>query len=140
MFMEKKSIINTNMTQTQCARSLRACAHARVDNSARRRAAANVARHGEVSEKVIERYLCRRVKELGGLCLKYSNPGESGYPDRVVVMPGGEVAWVELKSRGKHPTAIQRARIDELRWQGHRAWVIDSKDMVDEFLINIGLL
>ncbi len=140
MFEEKKDIINANMTQTQCARSLRACAHARVTTPGSRRAADNVARHGEVSEKVIERYLCRRVREAGGLCLKYSNPGESGYPDRVVVMPGGDVAWVELKSRGKHPTAIQRARIDELRRLGHRAWVIDSKDMVDEFLINIGLL
>lgn len=140
MFMEKKSIINTNITQTQNARSLRACARARVDNPGKRRAAANVARHGEVSEKVIERYLCRRVKELGGLCLKYSNPGESGYPDRVVVMPGGSVAWVELKSRGKRPTAIQLTRLDELRRLGHSVFVADSKDLVDDLLINMGML
>ena len=40
-----------------------------------------IVRHADYSEKAIERYLAARVKELGGLCLKYSNAGMVGFPD-----------------------------------------------------------
>ena len=58
-----------------------------------------IVKHAEVSEKAIERYLSDSVKELGGICLKYSNPGMAGYPDRICLLPGGVTIWVELKSK-----------------------------------------
>jgi len=94
----------------------------------------NIVRHADVSEKAIEAYLVRRVKDLGGVCLKYSNPGVVGYPDRVVLLPGGFVVWVELKSKGKKPTRVQQLRIAQLREMGHNVAVVDGKDQVDVLL------
>lgn len=94
----------------------------------------NIVRHADVSEKAIEAYLVRRVKELGGVCLKYSNPGQVGYPDRVALFPGGRTAWIELKSWGKHPTRLQQIRIDQLASLGHRVFVADSKERVNEIV------
>ena len=94
----------------------------------------NIVRHADVSEKAIEAYLVRRVKDLGGVCLKYSNPGVVGYPDRVVLLPGGFVVWVELKSKGRKPNRVQQLRIAQLREMGHNVAVVDGKDQVDVLL------
>lgn len=99
-----------------------------------RRQIENIARHAEVSEKAIERYLAERVKALGGVCLKYSNPGMTGYPDRLCVMPEGKTIWVELKSRGRKPEALQEVRFRQLESLGHRVYVCDSREKVDEVL------
>ena len=94
----------------------------------------NIVRHAEVSEKAIERYLVERVKELGGICLKYSNANMVGYPDRVVLLPGGVTIWIELKSKGRRPEKIQQIRIAQLGRLGHTVYVADSKQRVDEIL------
>lgn len=96
----------------------------------------NIVRHSEVSEKAIEAYLNKRAKENGLLCLKYANANVTGYPDRLVCIPGGFVVWVELKSKGKKPTKLQQIRHSELVSLGHEVHTIDSKSKVDE-LINI---
>ena len=95
---------------------------------------ANLTRHSEVSEKVIEKYLTDRAKANGMLCLKYSNPNMTGYPDRLLLLPGGGVVWVELKSRGRKPSKIQQLRMAELAAMGHRVLVIDNKAGVDELI------
>lgn len=97
----------------------------------------NLTRHAEVSEKAIERYLVERARLAGMLCLKYSNPNMTGYPDRVLVTPGGGVVWVELKSRGRRPAKIQLARMAELTRMGHRVAVIDNRPDVDELIKSI---
>jgi hypothetical protein len=101
-----------------------------------RRQIENIARHAEVSEKAIERYLAERVKAMGGVCLKYSNPGMTGYPDRLCVMPEGKTIWVELKSRGRKPEALQEVRFRQLESLGHTVYVCDSREKVDEVLSN----
>lgn len=90
-------------------------------------------RAGE-SEKLIERYLARRVAEAGGVCLKYSNAGMTGYPDRICLLPGGLSFWVELKSKGERPRLLQRMRLDRLARLGHKAYVCDSREAVDEVM------
>jgi hypothetical protein len=92
---------------------------------------ANITDHAEVSEKSIERYLVEKAKENGMLCLKYSNPNMVGYPDRLLVLPGAKVIWVELKSKGKKPAKIQAQRHKELAELGHRVLVIDNKNDID---------
>lgn len=99
----------------------------------------NLTRHSEVSEKVIEKYLVDRAKANGMLCLKYSNPNMTGYPDRVLLLPGGGVIWVELKSKGRKPTKLQQIRHEELSGLGHYVFVIDNKADVDELIESIEL-
>ena len=94
----------------------------------------NLTRHADVSEKAIERYLVERCREHGLPCLKYSNPNCVG-----IVLPGGMVLWVELKSKGRKPSKIQLPRMDELTDLGHSAVVIDNKAAVDELINAIAL-
>lgn len=90
--------------------------------------------HSSVSEKEIERYLVDSCHAQGLLCLKYSNANMVGFPDRIIVVPGGSVVWVELKSKGRKPSKIQQLRIARLRAMGHAVYVADSKSLVDEVI------
>ncbi len=98
----------------------------------------NIVRHAEVSEKAIERYLCQQIKKLGGVCLKYSNPGTVGYPDRVALMPGGRCLWFELKSKGRTVTKVQAIRISQLENIGHAVYVCDSKESINSVFSDLG--
>jgi hypothetical protein len=46
-------------------------------------------------ESKIERHLRVRIHRIGGLCIKM---GQDGWPDRLVILPGGETVFVELKA------------------------------------------
>lgn len=85
-------------------------------------------------EKEIEAYLVKRVKELGGRSYKWVSPGNVGVPDRIVLLPGGRIIFVELKQPGKRPTAVQRVVMAQLRGLDFRATWTDSKEGVDEIL------
>ena len=50
-------------------------------------------------EKSIEKKLADAVKKRGGLAPKFVSPGLDGMPDRIVLMPGGRLAFVEVKLR-----------------------------------------
>lgn len=78
------------------------------------------------SEKTLERRLTAVVNAAGGRALKFASATETGYPDRLVLWPGGRAEWVELKSRGKRPTRLQALRHAELRRLGFRVTVVDS--------------
>ena len=49
-------------------------------------------------ESDIERRLVQGVKKLGGRAYKFVSPGNVGVPDRLVVLPGGIVLFVEVKA------------------------------------------
>ena len=51
-------------------------------------------------EKSIEKKLADAVKKRGGLAPKFVSPGLDGMPDRIVLMPGGRLAFVEVKAPG----------------------------------------
>lgn len=102
-----------------------------------KRSIENITHHADVSEKSIERYLAELAKQNGLLCLKYSNPNMVGYPDRLLVLPGGNVIWVDLKSKGRKPTRIQHMRIAELTGMRHLVKVIDNKADIDELIKSI---
>lgn len=93
-----------------------------------------LSRYAEESEKSIETYLVRKVKSAGGLCLKFTSHVETGYPDRLLLMPGGRLAWVEVKSKGRKPRALQSLRMGELSRLGFSVRVADSKAKVDAIL------
>lgn len=85
-------------------------------------------------ESKIEAYLRQRVTEAGGLCWKFTSPGLRGVPDRIVVMPGGKVYFVELKAEDKTLKTSQERRRDELETRGAQVWLIDSFEKVDYFM------
>ena len=51
-------------------------------------------------EKSIENILRKAVEDEGGMCLKWVCPGHKGVPDRMILFPGGIIAFVELKRPG----------------------------------------
>lgn len=90
-----------------------------------------------MTEKDIEIKLINKVKKRGGLCPKFVSPGLAGVPDRLVLMPGGSLAFAELKAPGKKPRPIQIRRMDQLRHLGFKVYVIDSSEMIGRILDEI---
>lgn len=100
-------------------------------------AARRIAGLKQHSEKVIERRLVVRCTQHGLICLKYSNANDTGLPDRLVLLPGGRVHWVELKSTGCKPTKLQTLQHDRLRAAGHEVTVVDTLEGVDALIDSI---
>lgn len=89
------------------------------------------------SEKVLERKLCKRVKELGGNAYKFVSPNQRGVPDRLCILPHGVTVFVELKTTGKKPTKMQELCMAELRELGQTCVVIDSAEKIDSLMADI---
>ena len=79
-------------------------------------------------ESKVERALVDAVEAAGGVCWKWVSPNMRGVPDRVAVLPGGRVVFVELKAPGKRPTPQQQRRHAELRARGADVRTVDSTD------------
>ena len=88
-------------------------------------------------ERTIEQKLAARVKAMGGIAPKFTSPGFDGMPDRLVLLPGGRMGFVELKTPGKKPRALQLARHRLLRRLGFKVYVIDKIDQIDSVLEEI---
>ena len=89
------------------------------------------------SEKLIEKTLVAEVKKLDGWAIKLLCTFVTGLPDRLVLLPGGVVFFVEVKSTGKKPTAVQRLVHKRLRRLGFRVEVIDSLNQLNTTLNNL---
>lgn len=85
-------------------------------------------------EAAIERRLKRKVEAAGGKALKFVSPGWAGAPDRIVLLPGGRVVFVELKAPGKKPRPIQLKRHEELKALGFEVYVIDTPEEVADWV------
>ena len=85
-------------------------------------------------EKQIENKLASEVKKAGGIALKFVSPSFDGMPDRLVLLPDGHIAFVELKAPGKKPRLLQLARHRLLRSLGFRVYVIDSAEQIGGML------
>ena len=85
-------------------------------------------------EKQIENKLATEAKKLGGIALKFVSPSFDGMPDRLVLMPDGHIAFVELKAPGKKPRPLQLARHRLLRSLGFRVYIIDSVEQIGGML------
>ena len=82
----------------------------------------------------IEDWLTAAVEALGGLCIKIAPLSFVGLPDRLILLPGGRIGFLELKRPGKEPTAVQAYWIDRLQVMGFTADWADSRDDCMKFL------
>ena len=92
----------------------------------------------DMREKVIEHALVMATRSKGGIAPKFISPGFDGMPDRLVLLPGGRMGFVELKAPGKKPRALQLARHRLLRRLGFKVHVIDEINQIDKVLTEIG--
>ena len=87
-------------------------------------------------EKAIERKLVAEVKKRGGLCEKWTS-GTSGWPDRIVLLPGSRFAFVEVKAPGEKPRPLQLHRHKQLRKLGFKVYVLDDEKQIGGILDDI---
>lgn len=87
-----------------------------------------------MNENQIERALVDEVRRCGGIAPKFVSPGFAGMPDRLVLLPNGQMAFAELKAPGKKPRSLQNSRHRLLRKLGFRVYVIDGKDQIGGML------
>lgn len=91
--------------------------------------------HGVVAvrETRVEKALRVEVRDRGGWAIKLL-PSVSGLPDRIVLLPGGRITFVELKSPtgtvAPHQSVIHR-RLAEL---GFPVVVLSSVEAVEEWI------
>lgn len=88
-------------------------------------------------EKVIERHLAVAVKKLGGMAVKFVSPGLAGVPDRIILLPDGKMAFVELKAPGRRLRALQEKRKKQLEALRFSVYVIDRLEQIGGVLDEI---
>lgn len=86
-------------------------------------------------EKQIERKLTEEVKKVNGMCLKQTSL--AGIPDRLILLSGGKMAFVELKAPGEKTRKLQQVRIKQLRKMGFMCFVVDGLEMISNVLDSI---
>ena len=90
-----------------------------------------------MNEKYIESKLTNAVKQNGGVCWKFTSPGTAGVPDRIVLMPKGHIAFVEVKAPGEKPRPLQLKRKRMLEGLGFPVYVVDNIEQIGGILDEI---
>lgn len=88
-------------------------------------------------EKYIEQKLVKEVKKINGLALKFVSPGVNGVPDRIVLLPKGKMAFIELKAPGKKMRPLQIKRKEQLEKLGFKVYLIDNLNQIGEVINDI---
>ena len=88
-------------------------------------------------EKTIEKKLVIAIKDMGGIAPKFMSPGFDGMPDRIVLLPGGRMGFVEVKAPGKVPRPLQEARHRMLQKLGYKVYVLDDASQIGGILDEI---
>lgn len=87
-------------------------------------------------ETLIERELIAGVRRLGGLCVKFA-PVTAGVPDRIALLPGGRVYFIELKKPGGKLREIQKVWHEKMAARGTVPIVLGSRQEVFKWLVSV---
>ncbi len=90
-----------------------------------------------MEEQRLERRLKQEIERRGGQALKFVSPGHRGVPDRIVLMPGGRLWFVEMKATGKHLRPLQARRARELGALGFQVRLVSTDEELDRFLLEV---
>lgn len=88
----------------------------------------------KMKEYAVEKHLISVTQACGGMCIKFTSPGMSGVPDRIVILPGGKIGFAELKAPGRKPRRLQRNVLRRLYQLGCRVCVIDDPESAENFI------
>lgn len=78
-------------------------------------------------ETPVERALVAAVSARGGLAIKLA-PTMRGLPDRLILLPNGEMRLIELKAPGETPRESQKMVHRHLEAMGHPVTTIDTTE------------
>lgn len=85
-------------------------------------------------EKTLEALLVQAVKSMGGLAPKFVSPGFDGMPDRIVLLPHGKMAFIEVKAHGKKQRPLQVRRKSQLESLGFSVYCMDDATQIGGML------
>lgn len=86
-------------------------------------------------EKKLEAKLRNKIKEAGGLALKFSSTSFTGIPDRLVLMPGGHIFFCELKNGNKGILSARQVVVHKvLAGLGFKVYVVSNEIELQNFL------
>jgi len=96
-------------------------------------------RDRDMLEREVESHLERQVRDvLSGECVKFIPDYKRGFPDRLVILPGERVVWVETKRpQGGKVSGAQRVAHAKLRRLGHRVEVVWTKEQADDLVARL---
>lgn len=80
--------------------------------------------------------LVQAVRSAGGLCIKLPANLYRGIPDRLVLLPGGRVYFVELKTEKGKPSVHQLRYQIFLRNLGFNSDIIQGETQLRRFIEN----
>ncbi len=91
-----------------------------------------------MKENELERKFVAEIKKNKGFALKFISPGYDGMPDRLVLLPNGVIAFVELKATGCKPRPLQLSRHGMLRSLGFKVFVLDDVGCIQKIIKEMG--
>lgn len=90
-------------------------------------------------EKDIEKLFTAEIKRAGGKAYKFTSPGNDGVPDRIAMLPGGQIVFVELKTDTGRLTKLQELQCRQIAELGQTVRVLHGLAEVRDFFLEFGL-
>lgn len=90
-------------------------------------------------EKDIEKLFRDEIKKAGGKAYKFTSPGNDGVPDRIVMLPGGRIVFVELKTDTGKLSRLQELQRRQIAELGQTVRVLHGLAEVRDFFLEFGL-
>lgn len=90
-------------------------------------------------EKDIEKLFRDEIKKAGGKAYKFTSPGNDGVPDRIVMLPGGRIVFVELKTDTGKLSKLQELQCRQIADLGQTVRVLHGLAEVRDFFLGFGL-
>lgn len=89
-------------------------------------------------ESTLEQAVRKYIRSIGGRCFKWVCPGENGVPDRICILPGGKIIFIELKRPGRKDGLSPRQKkiFLVLNALGCTVWRVDNLEELKERLAN----